>query len=100
MKGDPNLAFRTAAMLHRCMIAVPLSKRGAVTIPPGFRRRLGLDKMSNPMFIVEERDGGLFLQPAAAVPSRDLPTEKIPTKAPKDQASPRRRKAAFEGKAS
>lgn len=86
-------------MQHDCMIAVPLSKRGALTIPPEFRRKLGLDKMSNPMFIVEERDGGLFLQPAVAVPTRDLPVEKIPTKASQGNASPRRRKAVFKGKA-
>ena len=86
-------------MQHGCMIAVPLSKRGSLTIPPEFRRKLGLDKMSNPMFIVEERDDGLFLQPAVAVPTRDLPMEKIPTKASKGKASPRRRKAAFKGKA-
>jgi len=86
-------------MQHSCMIAVPLSKRGALTIPPEFRRKLGLDKMSNPMFIVEERDGGLFLQPAVAVPTRDLPTEKIPTKASKDWTSTRRGKAVSKGKA-
>ncbi len=54
-----------------------LSKRGSVTLPPDLRRKLGLDKLSNPMLLVEERDGGLFLQPAMAMPVRDLPKAKI-----------------------
>jgi bifunctional DNA-binding transcriptional regulator/antitoxin component of YhaV-PrlF toxin-antitoxin module len=53
--------------------ALPVSKRGTLTLPPDLRRKLGLDRLSSPMVIVEERDGGLFLQPAAAVPMRDIP---------------------------
>ena len=54
-------------------IAVPISKRGTVTIPPEMRRRMGVDKLENPMLLVEERDGKLYLEPAAAVPVRDIP---------------------------
>lgn len=33
--------------------------------------------MRNSLLLAEERDGGLFLQPAAAVPVRDIPKEVI-----------------------
>ena len=59
------------------MTTIPMSKRGSLTIPPALRRKMGLDKMRNPMVIVEERDGGLFLQPAVALPIRDLPKKQI-----------------------
>ncbi|MEN9635966.1 MAG: hypothetical protein RL077_4370 [Verrucomicrobiota bacterium] len=52
---------------------IPLTKRGSLTLPPSLRRKMGLDKLRNPMVVVEERDGGLFLQPAVAMPVRDLP---------------------------
>lgn len=54
-------------------IAVPISKRGTVTIPPEIRKRLGVDRLENPMLLVEERDGKLYLEPAAAIPVRDIP---------------------------
>ena len=54
------------------MTTITMTKRGSVTIPPAFRRRLGVSRLPNPLFIVEERDGGLFLQPATAVPVREL----------------------------
>jgi bifunctional DNA-binding transcriptional regulator/antitoxin component of YhaV-PrlF toxin-antitoxin module len=54
-------------------IAVPISKRGTFTIPPEIRKRLGVDQLENPMLLVEERDGKLYLEPAAAVPVRDIP---------------------------
>lgn len=38
---------------------------------------MGLDKLKNPMLLVEERDGGLFLQPAVTMPVRDLPKAQI-----------------------
>jgi hypothetical protein len=38
------------------------------------------------MVIVEERDGGLFLQPAAAVPVRDIPKETIARWIARDEA--------------
>jgi len=59
------------------MTTLPLSKRGSLTLPPELRRKLGLDKLRNPMFLVEERDGGLFLQPATAMPVRDIPKAQI-----------------------
>lgn len=54
-------------------IAIPISKRGTATIPPEIRKRLGVDQLENPMLLVEERDGKLYLEPAAAVPVRDIP---------------------------
>lgn len=54
-------------------LTLPLSKRGGLTLPPELRRKLGLEGVSSPLVIVEEREGGLFLQPAAAVPVRDIP---------------------------
>ena len=38
---------------------------------------MGLDKLKNPMLLVEERDGGLFLQPAVTMPVRGLPKAQI-----------------------
>jgi hypothetical protein len=38
------------------------------------------------MVIVEEREGGLFLQPAAAVPMRDIPKETIARWIARDEA--------------
>ena len=46
-------------------------------MPSEIRRKLGLDKMPNPMVIAEEKDGKLTLIPATAVPVRDLPKERI-----------------------
>ena len=54
-------------------IAIPISKRGTVTIPPEMRKRLGVDQLQNPMLLVEERDGKLYMEPAAAIPVRDIP---------------------------
>ena len=33
--------------------------------------------MENPLIVVEERDGGVFLHPAAAMTVRDIPTGTI-----------------------
>ena len=55
------------------MTAIPVSKRGTVTLPPDIRRKLGLDASAHPMMLAELRDGGVFLQPAEAVPVRDIP---------------------------
>lgn len=68
------------------MTTLALSKRGSLTLPPALRRKMGLDKLSNPLFLVEERDGGLFLQPAVAMPVRDLPKAKIQAWIAKDEA--------------
>ena len=64
-------------MQHCGMTTLALSKRGSLTLPPALRRKLGLDKLANPMLLVEERDGGLFLQPAVALPVRDIPKAQI-----------------------
>ena len=65
---------------------IPLTKRGSLTLPPALRRKMGLDKLRNPMVVVEERDGGLFLQTAVAVPLRDLPKGKIGQWIARDEA--------------
>ena len=63
-----------------------LSKRGSLTLPPDLRRKMGLDKLQNPMVVVEERDGGLFLQAAVACPVRDLPKGQIERWVVRDEA--------------
>ena len=73
-------------MQHCRMTTLLLSKRGSLTLPPEIRRKLGLDKVSNPMVIVEERDGGLFLLPAVALPMRDLPKAQIKAWIARDEA--------------
>jgi bifunctional DNA-binding transcriptional regulator/antitoxin component of YhaV-PrlF toxin-antitoxin module len=65
---------------------LPISKRGALTLPPEVRRKLGIDRLSNPLVIIEDRDGGIFLQPAAAVPMRDIPKETIARWIARDEA--------------
>lgn len=65
---------------------VPVSKRGALTIPPALRRKLGIDKVPAPLVVLSERDGGLFVQFAAAVPVRDIPRFVIEGWVREDQA--------------
>ena len=60
-----------------CMTAIPISKRGTITLPPEVRRALGLDAAANPMMLLELRNGGVFLQPAEAMPVRDIPPETL-----------------------
>ncbi len=65
-------------VLQQCrMTRIPVSKRGTITLPPDMRRKLGLDAAEHPMMLVELRDGGIFLQPAAALPVRDIPEETL-----------------------
>jgi len=64
-------------MSHCSMIAVPVSKRGTITLPPEIRRILGLDSAANPMMLMELQNGGVFLQPAEAMPVRDIPLETL-----------------------
>jgi bifunctional DNA-binding transcriptional regulator/antitoxin component of YhaV-PrlF toxin-antitoxin module len=64
-------------MQHCSMITIPVSKRGTITLPPDMRRKLGLDAAEHPMMLVELRDGGVFLQPAEALPVRDIPEETL-----------------------
>jgi hypothetical protein len=81
------LASRNAAMQHCSMsTTLPLNKRGGLTLPPSLRRKMGLDKLRNPMVVVEERDGGLFLQAAVAMPVRDLPKGTIEQWIARDEA--------------
>jgi hypothetical protein len=74
--------------MQHCGMAttVPLSKRGSLTLPPALRRKLGLDKLSNPMVLIEECDGGLFLQAALAMPMRDIPKATIDRWIARDEA--------------
>ncbi len=67
-------------------MTLPLSKRGSLTLPPAVRQKMGLDKLSNPMVLVEEREGGLFLQTAVALPVRDLPKTQIEQWIVRDEA--------------
>ncbi len=67
-------------------LTLPISKRGGLTLPPALRRKLGLDGVDSPLVIVEERDGGIFIQPAAAVPVRDLPRETLARWISRDEA--------------
>lgn len=55
------------------MTAIAISKRGTITLPPEFRKALGLSSTDYPMMLAELRDGGVFLQPASAIPVRDIP---------------------------
>ena len=88
------------AAIQYCTMAVviPMSKRGTVTLPPDLRRRLGLDRLENPMLLAEERDGKLVLEPATAVPVRDIPESTIRQWIGEDEAAmsafsrPRKRK--------
>jgi bifunctional DNA-binding transcriptional regulator/antitoxin component of YhaV-PrlF toxin-antitoxin module len=89
-QSTSELANGIAAMQHCCMTTtLPVSKRGTLTLPPGLRRKLGLDRLSNPMVLVEEREGGLFLQPATAVPVRDLSKATIEKWIARDEAEMR-----------
>jgi len=84
------------AALHLCcMTTITMTKRGSVTIPPDFRRRLGVARLPHPLFSVEEREGGLFLQPATAVPVRNLSRGAIQAWIKDDEAG----MAAFRAKA-
>ncbi len=67
-------------------IAVPISKRGTVTIPPEIRKKLGVDRLENPMLLVEEKDGRLYFEPAAAIPVRDIPKSKLRSWIKEDEA--------------
>jgi bifunctional DNA-binding transcriptional regulator/antitoxin component of YhaV-PrlF toxin-antitoxin module len=59
-------------MQHYGMTALMVSKRGTITLPPDLRRKLGLDRLEQPMVLVEEREGGIFLQTAAPIPVREF----------------------------
>jgi bifunctional DNA-binding transcriptional regulator/antitoxin component of YhaV-PrlF toxin-antitoxin module len=56
---------------------LPVSKRGTITLPPEFRRKLGLDRLESPLVLVEESEGKLVLEAATAQPLRDLPASTL-----------------------
>ncbi|MBX7158530.1 MAG: AbrB/MazE/SpoVT family DNA-binding domain-containing protein [Verrucomicrobiae bacterium] len=68
------------------MTVIPLSKRGTLTIPPEFRRKLGLDRLPNALFIVEQKEGGLFLKPCSAIPVRNFPQSTLAKWIKEDEA--------------
>jgi len=87
MRLDKMLACGDAAMQYCGMTTtLPMSKRGSLTLPPALRRKLGLDKLREPMVLVEEREGGLFLQAAVTLPVRDIPKGKIARWLARDEA--------------
>jgi bifunctional DNA-binding transcriptional regulator/antitoxin component of YhaV-PrlF toxin-antitoxin module len=65
--------------MHLCGMAqvLPVSKRGTITLPPAYRRKLGLDRMENPFVLAEEKNGKLILEVATAIPVRDIPESTI-----------------------
>jgi bifunctional DNA-binding transcriptional regulator/antitoxin component of YhaV-PrlF toxin-antitoxin module len=67
----------SAALQYCSMTAIAVSKRGTITLPPEIRKRLGLDVSAHPMVLAELREGGVFLQPAEAMPVRDIPLAKM-----------------------
>lgn len=56
-------------------------------MPPALRRRLGLEGLENPMLIAEEIDGKLVLEPATAIPVRDIPKATIRQWISEDEAA-------------
>ena len=84
-------------MQYYGMTTIPMSKRGTITIPPEIRRHLGLDQMANPLLIIEERDGGLYLQPASAIPVRNIARETIQKKNSEDEADMQKKKKKKKG---
>jgi bifunctional DNA-binding transcriptional regulator/antitoxin component of YhaV-PrlF toxin-antitoxin module len=83
---EAGLANRIAATQHCGMRTLAHSKRGSLTLPPELRRKMGLDKLRNPILLVEEREGGVFLHPAVAMPVRDLPKSQIKAWIARDEA--------------
>ena len=63
--------------IFRVATAVQVSSRGTITLPPGLRRRLGLDRKEHSILFVEERPDGIFLHPAVTVPLRNIPAKTI-----------------------
>ena len=68
---------------------VEMNKRGGITLPPRLRRRLQADSSSTLRFIVELRDGGIFLRPAITVPVRDYPVEQMRAWVAEDESAMR-----------
>ena len=66
---------------------ISISKRGTITLPPAIRRKLALDRVRNPMMLVEEKDGRIILEPAATLPLRDIPKATIDSWVSEDEAA-------------
>ena len=78
LNARPFSLCRNAAMRYYCMTTVvPISKRGAVTLPPAMRRKFGFGTGDNPLILIEEREGEIVLRPASAVTVRDIPAHVI-----------------------
>jgi AbrB family looped-hinge helix DNA binding protein len=78
-------------------IIVPISKRGAVTLPPALRRKLGLEGEAA-LVIIEEREGELVLRPAAAVPVRTVSVQEVEAWIAEDEKGFRRFQATEPGR--
>ena len=64
-------------MQYYRMTALLLSKRGNITLPAEMRCQLGLGASAHPMLLARMQDGGIFLQPATAMPVRDIPLDQM-----------------------
>lgn len=88
-----------AGMQHcRMTVTLPVSKRGTVTLPPELRRKLGLDRLPNPLVLLEDREDGVLLRPAAVVPVRDLPLETLRQWVAEDEEALRKFKSTLKPK--
>jgi bifunctional DNA-binding transcriptional regulator/antitoxin component of YhaV-PrlF toxin-antitoxin module len=87
LKTSILLDCRDAVLRYCAMTTLTLNKRGGITLPPDMRRRMGLDHLEHPLLIVEERDGGVFLHPAKALPVRDIPAGTIQSWIHEDDAA-------------
>ncbi len=56
-------------------------------MPPSLRRSLSLEGLDNPMLIASEVDGKLVLEPATAIPVRDIPKRTIRKWISEDEAA-------------
>jgi hypothetical protein len=59
------------------MTAIPISEQGTITLTTEMRRHLGIDRIPNAVFLVEEHPDGLYLRVSTAVPVRNIPEETI-----------------------
>ncbi len=68
------------------MTAIAVSKRWTITLPPEIRKGLGLEGADHPMMLLELRDGGVFMHPAAAMPVQDIPLKQMQSWIAADEA--------------
>ena len=67
-QGKPLCSF--SAMLLWVSIFVAVQKRGTIALPPGVRKRFGLDRPGAQVELVE-RDGEIVLRPHVPVPAEE-----------------------------